>query len=274
MPDAVKGLQLTGELSLTFSRRKNRTFLRSLHQTSPLKASHALYPEEEGHAVVYLMETSGGMVSGDHNSYNIIIEESSRVTLIQQSALKVYPSRNGRCTKQTMKITVENNAFVKLDPDTIIPFENARFQSKTEIQLSSFSHFLWGEILSAGRREKGEHYQYQEIDLLTSISKNGKLCAYDRFRFQPETAGYEEIGLLDGYSYYASVWAASETLDKQQLLEVSEAVAEANSAVTEVEKGIFCFRWLSNDLVDLKKHIRYVMGQITIMMETAQEGDL
>ncbi|MFB4166059.1 urease accessory protein UreD [Alteribacillus sp. JSM 102045] len=262
-------LQLNGQLSLTFSNKKNKTVLSSLHQTPPLRASHALYPNDDCHAVVYLMETSGGMVSGDNNTYHLTVENHANVTLLQQSSAKIYPNKEDEMTSQTMNVHLGSDAFLHMVPDTIIPFEDAYFKNAGHISMKNSSHIIWGEILSSGRRAKGEKYKYRSIDLLTSIYREEKLCVYNRFRFSPKEKSYEQIGILDGFSYYATLWAGSPKLAHFSLENVKlSSAATTQGAITEVETGLFCLRWLSNDLIDVKNQLNRAATTFTEIIHT------
>ena len=66
-----------------------------VYQQPPLKASRELYEGQDPTATVYIMESSGGMVAGDRNDITVKLAPDSRARLVQQSALKIYPSHTG-----------------------------------------------------------------------------------------------------------------------------------------------------------------------------------
>ncbi|WP_022792417.1 urease accessory protein UreD [Marinococcus halotolerans] len=252
-----QGRQLHGSLSIELQNNNQKTVITSLQQTSPLHASHALYPKDAEHAFIYLMETSGGMVSGDSSKYYVQLSQDTKATLIQQSATKVYPCKQGETTKQITEVSVSPYSYLRLIPESIILYEDAELTSVTRLELTRDSHLLWGEILASGRKGKGENYHYRFVDINTSIYIDSTLSAYDRFRFSPYNTSYKQLGILDGAAYYATLWAYSPHFNDNVINELAlEASLTTNSAVTQVTKNLYCLRWLSDDLIELKRAMK------------------
>lgn len=252
-----QGKQLHGSLNIKLRNNDQKTIINYLQQTSPLYASHALYPTDINHAFIYLMETSGGMVSGDSSKYYMELDQNTRATFIQQSSTKVYPCKPGETTKQTIEVSAAQNSYVRLIPESIILFEDAELQSVTRLALTGDSHLLWGEILASGRKGRGENYHYRFVDINTSIYIDSVLSAYDRFRFSPSSTSYKQLGILDGAAYYATIWAYSPNFNDTIINKLPlKTTYYANSAVTQVTDNLYCLRWLSDDLIELKKEMK------------------
>lgn len=249
-------LALQGKLDIRFACKSGRTFLKDAYQSPPLKVSRVLYPESSARAVAYLVETSGGMVSGDTYTYRIHLEENADVTLIPQSAVKVYPQTKAQDTLQEFTVDIEKGAVLVLQPDTLIPYKASSFTSRTTVRMSGEASVIWGEILTPGRRERREAWEYQKLDTSFTLWINQELKCLDRLKLEPDTCHPHRIGMLEGCDYYASFWAAGEAAEKadagalNQHLLIPEGT---RAAVTKPEDNIIHMRILSSDLIALKK---------------------
>ena len=200
---------LKGKLHLTFEDRRNKTRLTNSFQQPPLRASHVLYVDETPQASVYLVETSGGIVSGDTNEYIVDVKAGSSVCLIPQSATKVYPSKDNQWSKQSIHISIEERAFLEWKPETLIPFDKARFSSHTEIKMKSNSSLLLGEILSSGREKSGESFAYKQLKMLLEIWVENDCAVFDSLQISPSEHLIQELGALEAFTYIGSLWFIS-----------------------------------------------------------------
>ncbi|WP_054635965.1 urease accessory protein UreD [Thalassobacillus sp. C254] len=259
-------LNLKGQLTLSFIQKNNKTVLNKVYQHPPLRVSRVLYPESEEEAVVYLVETSGGMVAGDENDFGFRLGENTHVRMIPQSATKVYPEKEGLWSTQRFHVEVGENAFLEYAPESVIPFQDARFLSETRVHMNDSAHLVWGDILAPGRKDKDESFQYKAVDTLFEITKDEELLCFDRFSYSPsENERQLGLGGFDTFVYYATIWAVSPSLHRNSLAEFQSLLgtaAKTRGAVTEVEEGAWHFRWLSNDLIELKKEMNHVQEKV------------
>ncbi|WP_018924819.1 urease accessory protein UreD [Salsuginibacillus kocurii] len=255
-PELDTTLALSGEVKADFGMRRGKTVITNHYETPPLKVSRLMYPEIKEHAIAYLVETSGGMVAGDQYRYTLRLDKSAALTLIPQSSLKIYPQKNGEGAVQFYDVQLADDTFLKLSPDTIIPFAASRFQNEQRITMNGNASLIWGEILSAGRREREEIYDYERIDSTFSVRVEGKLLIYDSLVLEPQTRFVHEQGMMDGNDYYAVLWAVSPYLKEttsESWMEQWEAADSVRKGVTKPEPNIVHARILSNDLIELKK---------------------
>ncbi|MDY7220771.1 urease accessory protein UreD [Halalkalibacterium halodurans] len=238
--------QLHGRLDLTFERRRGTTRLVASEQTPPLNVSRVLRTEEVDLATVYLVETSGGVVSGDSQTIAIYVGEGARVELIPQSATKVYPSRKqGESSTQQVWLRVNEGAAAFWKPESIIPFRKASFLQSTRFHLHSSSTFFYGDMLTPGRVHHNERFQYEQVDSLVEIYLDETLVVHDRVHLQPKDQ-LQTIGRLDGYSYYGAVWMHAPILKGAHLEQWMENGGQNDRfAYTCVAEGLIHVRWLS-----------------------------
>ncbi|WP_216830818.1 urease accessory protein UreD [Alkalihalobacterium elongatum] len=249
---------LSGQLSLHFTPKREKTRLVNCKQVPPLKAGRALYLDDSNKATVYLVETSGGMVSGDDNQVDVTLDEGSHVCLIPQSALKIYPSTSDRAS--TLKTTVEvgKNAVLEWLPETTIPFQDAIFHSETNVSLTSESTFFYGEILSSGREKSNESFRYKRVKTAMKIYVDGVCQCFDSTNLNWSEVAPQQIGFFEMASYLGSVWYFSPETDHinlQELLSSFEKSKNHRVGAATLDGGLIHFRWLSNDLCLVKKEM-------------------
>src|SRR3954447_10847011 len=145
-----------GKLDLAFELRRGYTRMPHVFQQPPLKASRELYVGKDPKATVYIMESSGGMVAGDRNDITVKLATDSSVRLIQQSALKIYPSYTGDTCVQNINVELEERARLEWMPEVIIPFVDAKYRGDTTLRIARDATILWGEVVAPGREKRGE----------------------------------------------------------------------------------------------------------------------
>ncbi|WP_332696853.1 urease accessory protein UreD [Halalkalibacter lacteus] len=254
--------RMNGELNLYFEKKGMRTKLTRSHHSSPLKSSKALYMDEDGTATVYLMETSGGMVEGDSNYYDISVTCDSHVSLIPQSATKVYPSRLDLPCRQSIKLIVEDQASLKWLPETIIPFENSIFHGNTKIKLHSHSSLLYSEIFSSGRQKSDESFEFNHFSSKTLIYVDEKLVVYDHLNVKKESSPIFQLGMFEDYTYMGTLWYIAPLATKGTYEEVSRDFNEGEChrfGFTNIDHYGVHFRWLSNDLCLVKNQMTHLI---------------
>ncbi|WP_059103659.1 urease accessory protein UreD [Shouchella shacheensis] len=250
---------------MKFQQKKGVTRLTDCFQQPPLKASRALYLDDKEKATVYLMESSGGMVAGDRNDYEIHVREHANVCLLQQSAMKVYPSWNERSCTQNVSVQIDHKACLEWKPEAVIPFKEAKFSGDTMIQMKRDSTLLWGEIISPGREKRNECFHYDDFRTSFQIWVEEECLAFDTLRLSPSSMSLKQIGLLEQSLYIGSLWFVSPEVqsisirDLNDKLEVSSSI---NPGVTSLEgKGIH-IRWLASDLLQLKREMNKTWGDL------------
>ncbi|PKG22540.1 urease accessory protein [Niallia nealsonii] len=256
---------VTGKLALTFEKRREKTRLVDCFQAPPLKASRTLYSEGDDQATVYLVETSGGLVAGDLNEYEIKLKEGARVCLIPQSATKVYPSYNEQTSKQKIMITLDKHTFLEWNKEEIIPFEQAKYEGSTLVRMEDTSTFLFAEIIYPGREKRGESFRYRMLSTQLQIWVEDSCWVYDPLKIFPEKMQIEKIGLLEGFMYIASVWVITPKLEwTENQLQALLPSEDKNHVVgvTNLKNNGLLVRWLSSNLPRIKKEIEQIFKKV------------
>lgn len=256
----IKRLHHNGCLSLKFATRGDKTIMTNCYQNPPLRASRALYlnPANPSEATVYMVETSGGLVAGDQNDFQIDIKDGADVCLIPQSATKIYPSFNGMLSSQNIDVSIGSKASLAWKTEAVIPFQKAKFRGKTVIHMAQDATLLWGEILSPGRDKRGEQFQYSDVKTNFQVWMEEDCLIYDSLLFSPDHMDLRQLGLLEDHLYVGSLWFVAPTLQHMDIRELNEKLqrfAHIKVCAALLEGKAVNVRWLASDLVLLKQEM-------------------
>ena len=249
-----------GQLSLNFEKRRNKTIIENYYQLPPLRASRALHmnPKNPAEATVYMVETAGGLVAGDQNKFKINLAEDTSVCLIPQSATKAYPSFNGMWSTQNIDVSIGSNATLAWKTEAMIPFETAKFNGKTVINMAKDATLLWGEILAPGRTTRGEIFEYEDVRTNFQVWLEDECLIYDALSFTPDETDLVQLGLLEEHLYVGSLWFVSPNaheIDIKKLNEELQEIKEVQVGAALLEEKAVNLRWLASDLVILKQEM-------------------
>lgn len=241
------------------------------YQIPPLKASRALYlnSANPSEATVYLMETSGGLVAGDQNDFQITVEEGADVCLIPQSATKIYPSFNGLWSSQNIDVSIGSKASLAWKTEAVIPFEEAKFRGKTIVHMAQDATLIWGEILSPGRDKRGEKFHYSDVKTNFQVWMEEECLIYDSLLFSPEHVDLRQLGLLEGHLYVGSLWFVApqlQHLDIRKMNEKLQRFSNIKASASLLEGKAVNVRWLASDLVLLKEEMNNTWHEFAYYM--------
>lgn len=256
----IKQLHHNGRLLMEFENRGDKTIMTNCYQTAPLKAGRTLYlnPTNRSEATVYMMQSSGGLVEGDHNDYEIEVKEGADVCLIPQSATLIYPSNNGIWSSQNINVSIGSKASLAWKTEAVIPFEQARFRGKTVIQMEEDATLLWGEILAPGRDKRGERFEYSDVKTNFQVWMDEECLIYDPLLFSPNQTDLSQLGLLEDHLYVGSLWFVAPTLQQMDIKELNEKLQQSSQikvSASLLEEKVVNVRWLASDMVLLKEEM-------------------
>ncbi|WP_197277455.1 urease accessory protein UreD [Bacillus sp. FJAT-27245] len=256
---------------MKFANRGGKTIIADCYQLPPLRASRALYlnhanPSE---ATVYMVETSGGLVAGDQNSFQIDVKEGANVCLIPQSATKIYPSYNGMWSSQNIDVSIGSKGSLAWKTEAAIPFESAKFRGQTVINMAQDATLLWGEILSPGRDKRGEKFHYSDVKTNFQVWMEEECLIYDSLLFSPDQMSLGQMGLLEDHLYVGSLWFVAPTLKEMDIRKLNEKLQRFEHmkvGAALLEGKAVNIRWLALDLVLLKREMNNTWDELARYM--------
>lgn len=232
-----------------------------VYQQPPLKASRELYEGKDPTATVYVMESSGGMVAGDRNDITVKLAPDSSVRLIQQSALKIYPSHTGDTCYQQIDVNLGERSRLEWMPEVIIPFVDAKFQVDTTLRLAADATVVWGEIIAPGREKRGEIFDYEKFRSNFKIFVEDELIAFDSLHFSPQKVELGGVGVLEGAMYIGSIWLVSpkaSNIDIRALQETLRVEEGLKAGMTRLEGNAIHCRWLAVDQWTMQQEMKRI----------------
>ena len=134
----------------------------------PLQFQRALYTENSlpGMAYLYVISPSGGILQGDRYRTDVLLKNKAIAHMTTQGATSIY-SMNTNFASQIVNITVDENCYFEYIPDQIIPYKNARYYQKVNLNIHDNSTLLYSEVLTPGRVAMGESFEYDICYLRT-----------------------------------------------------------------------------------------------------------
>jgi urease accessory protein len=223
------------ELQLGFSQRGDKSVLSKRAHRGPLTVQRPFYPEG-GVCHVYLLHPPGGVVAGDQLSITATVEPNAQALITTPAAGKFYRSGGGEA-RQTVNLTVAENASLEWLPQETIVYEGARLNSSMNIDLAEQALFIGWEILALGRPAAGEGFENGTASLNWRISRAGRLVYLERLRLDAEA--FQARWGLFGHSACGTLFVYPATV--LQLAAVQELIGdEANRGVTLIEGLLIC----------------------------------
>ena len=125
-----------------------------------------------------IINTAGGLTSGDLNINLIKVYEDVNLNISTQSMEKIYKCKDFSAYSYT-NIIVGANSYVSWMPLETIFFNEAKLRRRINIDLDTKSNFLGIETIIFGRKAMGEIVQKGTLDDAWQIYKNGKLVYSD-----------------------------------------------------------------------------------------------
>ncbi len=257
VPDATsEPAAWEAELRLGFSQRGDKTVLTNSEHRGPLTVQRPFYPEG-GVCHVYLLHPPGGVVAGDQLSISADAQNDAQALITTPAAGKFYRSGGGEA-RQTINLTIAENASLEWLPQETIVYQGAQLNSSMNIDLADQAHFIGWEILALGRPAAGEGFANGAASLNWRISRAGRLFYLERLRLDAEA--FQARWGLYGHSACGTLFVYPAT--PVQLAAVQELIGdEANRGVTLIEGLLIC-RGLDRRADLLKSFFEAVWGLV------------
>jgi len=240
-----------GSLKISFSKNE----ISNLHYTTPLRA----FSNDDGNddiPAAVIVNTSGGLVSGDKHKVNINLKNNCKALIFSQSAEKIYKSVNNIEANISNEIKVGENSWLEWLPQETILFENSRLNRSLKIYLSKSSESLAGEIVVLGRLAKGEFANNVFLKDFISVYKNSKMQWLDIVLFDDEIKkARKSITRLGGANCFFTIVFSSENVEKyEQIIYkfIKNNILDLTISLTIINDNLV-IRGMSEDPLFLRK---------------------
>jgi urease accessory protein len=243
--------EVSGEIVAEFAAHEGRTELIRKFHTSPLKIAKTFRYENEQLSAdgkhldqlgVYLMDSSPGLMSGDHYELNFHLQKGASVFLTNQSFTKVHPSmKQGSTQRQT--IVVEEGALLEYMPEPLMLFKDSCYRGETEVRMEPGAVFMMSELLCPGRTQRGEKFHYKRYGNRLKIFNKEELIFYQNQVIVPETMNLQSPGSWEAETHLGSLYIFSNTIRQTHVDELLAALDEVNPFAENNPGGLSLVRY-------------------------------
>ena len=192
-----------GFLVLRFERRDNRSVLTHSRFKLPLQV---LTPAvlDDGTLYLMLLNPTGGLVGGDRLLTQIVQGCGTGVCITTPSATRVYRTASNPAFHETF-IQVEEGASLEYLPDHVIPHAGSELRQSLRVEMARQSRAIIWDAIAAGRLARGERWHFRALESRTEILLCGRPLFINRTRINPMVQHPDPLGLMEGFSYVASL---------------------------------------------------------------------
>ncbi len=153
-------------------RSKVRDGLSCLDDLRCSGAMRALFPRMEKRLEAIMINTSGGLTSGDRLSVTACAGQASHLTLTTQAAERAYRAE-GRPAKVCTDLVVEPGACLQWLPQEMIVFDHCALDRQLKIELAPSAKLLMVEPIVFGRSAMGETVETGHFSDRIEIRRDG-----------------------------------------------------------------------------------------------------
>ena len=161
---------------------QTNTRLKNLRQEGSYRASFPRH--SKGNIETVIINTAGGVTSGDKFTTTITAHENSQISITTQAAERIYRARDTLVGEIQTSLCLQKSAQLYWLPQETILFDGARLKRRLNVDLHSSAKFLMVEPLVFGREASGEKMLSGMLDDRVSISSNGQPIYKDRIKLK------------------------------------------------------------------------------------------
>tara|TARA_A100001011_G_scaffold291936_1_gene303578 strand:+ start:2842 stop:3807 length:966 start_codon:yes stop_codon:yes gene_type:complete len=199
-----------------------------------------------------IINTAGGLTSGDLNLNSIQVDCDTSLNITTQSMEKVYNCKNLLANAYT-NIIVGNNSYVSWMPLETIFFNGGKLRRRLNIDLKSSSNFFGVETLIFGRKAMGEIVKSGELDDALQIYKNNKLLYSDfnKIKGNIDKKIFKSL-VLKGNNIFCNVVFTGKKLRMYEKKILSYANKSKYFFGVSVVNGVLLIKILAKNIIDIR----------------------
>ena len=212
-----------------------------------------------------LMNSSPGILDGDDYEIKIEVEKQCSLQLHTQAYQRLFNMKVGAA--QQMNIYLQDGATFCYLPHPSVPHAHSTFTSFNNFYLGQNCKFIFGEILTCGRKLNGEIFSFTKYHSVSKIFINNKLVIKENLLMQPSLNNVQGMGQLEGYTHQASMIYLQEEVNikdiQQRLIEIMLIEKNIVAGITAASVNGLIIRLLGNGaepLYDLIKKINELLN--------------
>jgi urease accessory protein len=263
---------MKAQLEIAVAVSNGHTYPKQLYFTPPFKVANITGAKGSACLELMIMTASPGILDEDEYHVNILLEKHAQLHLQTQAYQRLFQMQKGAA--QYLSVTLqEGSAFVYL-PHPTVPHQQSSFTAINNFYLAEHCHFVYGEILTPGRKLNGENFLLQRYHSDTCFYLNNKLIIRENLLLQPSLIAVAEIGQLEGFSHQASLIIWNPKLDlknaRTQICDLLNTHTAIEYGVTTAPANALLVRLLGNGSEILHKLLKQINKLTEQLLATEQ----
>ncbi|MEO6547489.1 MAG: urease accessory protein UreD [Ferruginibacter sp.] len=222
---------MIARLEIQAAVRENYTYLKHCYFSTPLKVANITEDKRKGRLHLMLMSSSPGILDGDQYQLKIEVGQNGALELHTQSYQRLFNMKQSASQKLEVHLA-PGSSFCFL-PHPSVPHTGSSFSSINKFFLTQNNSFVFGEIVTCGRKLNGEVFRFSKYHAITEIFMGSKLVIKENLFIEPSTIQLDLIGQLEGFTHQASL------IYLNPLADISELIGLVTILLTEQEEILF-----------------------------------
>jgi len=251
-------------LQIEVSENNGISYLQHCYFTTPVKVMNITEDKRSSCLHLMLMSSSPGILDGDQYEIDIKIESGSSLQLRTQAYQRIFTMKQSAVQQMTVQLAA--GAFFCYLPHPSVPHKQSSFTTRNSFYLSSNCTFIYGEILTCGRKLNGEVFTFTKYQSISCIYLNNKLVIKENLLMQPGLIDVYAIGQLEGYTHQASLIYLAANIDaaaiQQQVLQLLSNEKNIEYGVTRATENGLIIRLLGYGAEILHATLKNIAGKL------------
>ncbi len=253
---------------ITFDFHDGETILTEQLSKKPLKIVNP--KSQKKTAICMLTNYGGGFVEGDTIALKVLCKAKTTSLVSSQANTRVYES-NGIPCRQSLQLSLEENAFHVFFNDPLVMHEGGSFSQENTISAGKNSVLLLIDWFSSGRTANGESFAFHNFETSTKIKYQEEIVAWDNFKITPKDLNIHSPGNFGKHTSFLNLFLIGDANDKRvkhiekALFELDEKNANNEdylSNVTRTNDKTLVGRYSTEKIIVLTK----IMKQLSTVL--------
>lgn len=199
---ALRTIGMESDVVVRVGVRDGISYLASSYFTPPFKVAN-ITEDKNGPLHLMLMCSSPGVLDGDRQSIRVDVDANGRLQLMTQSYQRLFQMKGG--ASQSMEVRLGAGASFCWLPHPCVPHAESIFSARNKVFLSEGCELVWGEVLTCGRKLRGEVFALSSYHVRTEVYLYERLALLENVFLRPSVLPVEATGQMEGFTHQASL---------------------------------------------------------------------
>ena len=213
----MKLLDMISQLDISTQLKNGKTVLKNCFFTPPFKVANVTEDKKSAELRLMLMSSSPGILDGDDYKIRISLAAETQLHLSTQAFQRIFTMMHG--ARQNVEIEMQKGSRLRYIPHPSVLHRQAMFDGRTTIFISENSRLIFGDIITSGRVDQDELFQFDHYNAFIDVFLSKKLIFRDNQRIKPSEQNLTTMGLYEGFTHQALLLVCGTDVSLKPLLE-------------------------------------------------------